>query len=87
LRRRAALGKRNLSNLFDEFEIVLKVLCLETRHQAAQITVRHIVRLFELASQEAASEWAVGYESYAKLAHGCQELDFRIAGPQRILGL
>src|SRR5262249_23659938 len=87
LTRRAALVARDLRDLVDELQVVREVVALEPRRQPAEIVLREVVELLDLAGENAAAERAVRDEADAELAARGEHAVFWIAGPQRVFGL
>src|SRR5918996_1240622 len=54
---------------------------------APEVVLVEVVNRPDLAGQKAAPEGAVGDEADAELPQGGQDLDLRVAAPQRVLGL
>ena len=78
---------RQLLDLVHEVEILLKVLALEAWVVAPPVVGGKVVDRAIAAGQKAAAERAIGDERDAELAAGVEQLAFRIAAPQRVLGL
>src|SRR5579871_984869 len=87
LRRLAAFLQSNLFDPGDEFQILLEVLALETGIVAAEIVLRQILELLELPGEKSSPQWTIGNETDPQLPARRQDLVFRVAGPQAVLGL
>src|SRR5439155_26079784 len=83
----AALAAGHLADARDEVEILLEVLALEARRQAAVVVGREILEARDLPGQEAAPERAVGDEPDAELAARRENAVLGIRAPERVLGL
>src|SRR6185436_16422242 len=71
----------------NQLEILREVFASEPRRIAPVIISGEIVEALDLTRQESAAERTVGNKANPKLANRLEDLIFRIAAPQRILGL
>ena len=71
----------------DQVEVLLEVRALKARRVAAVIAGLQIVDALYLPGEKAAPQRAVGDEADAELAHGWQDVVFRLAASQRVFGL
>ena len=85
--RRHALALRDRPHARDELQVLLEVLALEARLEAAVVVGGEILEALDLARQEAATERAVRDEPDAELATRREHAVLGIARPQRVLGL
>ena len=74
-------------NVVHQIEILIEIVALETRMEAAKVVLGDIFEAFELAGEEPAAERAIGHKADSEFANRGQNVVFRVAGPQRILGL
>jgi hypothetical protein len=77
LARRAVAPLCNLRYAIDEFQVLGEILSREPRCVAARITRIEVIGTADLASEHAAADWGVGYDGYAELAGGFEEVDLR----------
>ena len=84
---RAALGLRQLVDDFDDGDVGRQVVPLEPGVVATEVRLVELVERTELAGEEPASERAVRDEADAELAQRREDLLFRVARPDRVLGL
>jgi hypothetical protein len=87
LRRCASFAFRKRLHAFDDREVLLEVLSLKARMEAAEVIGRQILGGLSAPGQESASQRTVGDEADAELTTGRQQSLLGIACPQRILRL
>src|SRR6185295_303883 len=87
LPRRHSLLASNFVYSLNQLEILREALASEPRRVAAVIISGEIIEALDLTRQESAAERTVGNKANPKLANRLEDLIFRIAAPQRILGL
>src|SRR5207237_1631063 len=78
---------RDLLDLGGECLVCLQVRAREARRVAAKVPLIELVRRLEPAGEEAPPERRVGHKADPELAAGGQHFRFRVAAPQRVLGL
>ena len=81
LRRRAALLARNALDTFEQRQILVEILALETRRLPPVVVLRQVAGRLEAPGQEAAPERAIGDEADAELAAGGEDLLLGLAAP------
>src|SRR5262249_49837580 len=87
LRGPAALLRGELLHAADEVEVLLEVVALEARRHPPVVVGREVLEALDLPGEEAASERAVRHEPDPELPARGEDAVFRIAAPERVLGL
>src|SRR5438128_2648138 len=85
LRRRASLLARDRLHAAHEIEILLEVLALKARIEAAKIVGGKVFEALDLTGEEAAAKRAVRHEADAERAARRQDLVLGIPAPEGIL--
>ena len=85
--RGAAFLTGHLLDCLGQAQVALEVLALEARMVAPEVVLGQIPGCLETPGKEPPPERAVGHKTHFEFAAGGQDLAFRVASPQRVLGL